>query len=290
MSDKFSLSNKSGEIIIGGRSFSWGSRTFVMGVINATPDSFSGDGLESSVDAMLIKARSFQDLGADIIDIGGESTRPPGLYTGSKPVSLNEELSRVIPAIDALVQDLDIPISIDTYKAEVASRALASGASMINDIWALQRDPDMSSVVASAGVPVVLMHNQEGTKYIDVVTEVIESLFMLIEDAVGKGVERKNIIVDPGVGFGKTAEQNLEVIRRLHEFQKLNCPLLVGVSRKSTIGYVLDLPADQRVEGTAASVALSIAGGADIVRVHDVKEMIRVSKMSDAIVRGWRNS
>ena len=290
MSDKFSLSNKSGEIIIGGRSFSWGSRTFVMGVINATPDSFSGDGLERSVDAMLIKARSFQDLGADIIDIGGESTRPPGLYTGSKPVSLNEELSRVIPAIDALVQDLDIPISIDTYKAEVASRALASGASMINDIWALQRDPDMSSVVASAGVPVVLMHNQEGTKYIDVVTEVIESLFMLIEDAVGKGVERKNIIVDPGVGFGKTAEQNLEVIRRLHEFQKLNCPLLVGVSRKSTIGYVLDLPADQRVEGTAASVALSIAGGADIVRVHDVKEMIRVSKMSDAIVRGWRNS
>jgi len=239
---------------------------------------------------MLIKARSFQDLGADIIDIGGESTRPPGLYTGSKPVSLNEELSRVIPAIDALVQDLDIPISIDTYKAEVASRALASGASMINDIWALQRDPDMSSVVASAGVPVVLMHNQEGTKYIDVVTEVIESLFMLIEDAVGKGVERKNIIVDPGVGFGKTAEQNLEVIRRLHEFQKLNYPLLVGVSRKSTIGYVLDLPADQRVEGTAASVALSIAGGADIVRVHDVKEMIRVSKMSDAIVRGWRNS
>lgn len=290
MSHDLSLSNKSEEIKIGRRNFSWGSRTFVMGVINATPDSFSGDGLASSVDSMLSKARNFQDLGADIIDIGGESTRPPGLYAGSKPVSLNEELSRVIPAIDILAQDLDIPISVDTYKAEVASMALASGASMVNDIWALQRDPDMSSVVASAGVPVVLMHNQGGTNYKDVVTEIIESLFILIEDAVGKGVERKNIIIDPGVGFGKTAEQNLEVIRRLQEFKKLNCPLLVGVSRKSTIGYVLDLPADQRVEGTAASVALSIAGGADIVRVHDVKEMIRVSKMSDAIVRGWRNS
>ena len=285
----FSLSCKSEAITIGRRSFSWGSRTFVMGVINATPDSFSGDGLGSSLDSIRIKARSFQDLGADIIDIGGESTRPPGLYAGSKPVLVDEELSRVIPAIDVLVQDLDIPISIDTYKADVAYRALESGASMVNDIWALQRDPDMSSVVAGADVPVVLMHNQEGTEYQDVVAEVIESLFMLVEDAVRKGVDRKNIIIDPGVGFGKTAEQNLEVIRRLQEFKKLNCPLLVGTSRKSTIGYVLDLPADQRVEGTAASVALSIAGGADIIRVHDVKEMIRVSKMSDAIVRGWSN-
>ena len=272
---------------IGKSTFEWGSRTYVMGVINATPDSFSGDGVESDVDAALAQARSFEREGADIIDVGGESTRPPSLYAGSEPVSADVELERVLPIIRAIAGETDIPVSIDTYKAEVARQAVASGASMINDVWALQRDPEMARTAAELGVPVVLMHNQEHTDYNDVVPDVISRLSWLAERAVEAGVESASIVLDPGMGFGKTAQHNLEILRRLGEFRATGLPLLVGMSRKSTIGYVLDLPVDERVEGTAATVALSIAGGADIVRVHDVREMARVARMSDAVVRGW---
>ncbi len=272
---------------IGKSTFEWGSRTYVMGVINATPDSFSGDGVGSSVDAALAQARSFEREGADIIDVGGESTRPPSLYAGSEPVPADVELARVLPIVRAITEETDIPVSIDTYKAKVAREAIGAGASMINDVWALQRDPDMARAAAQLGVPVVLMHNQDHTDYDDVVPDVISRLSWLAHRAEEAGVRRDNIVLDPGMGFGKTAQHNLEILRRLGEFRATGLPLLVGMSRKSTIGYVLDLPVDERVEGTAATVALSIAGGADVVRVHDVREMVRVARMSDAVVRGW---
>ncbi len=258
-----------------------------MGVINVTPDSFSNDGVGKDVDEAVRLAGQFEEDGADIIDVGGESTRPPGIYARSEPVSAKVELGRVLPMIGAITRETNLPVSIDTYKAEVAQAAVAAGASMINDVWALHRDPDMLRVAASAGVPVVLMHNQVGTDYDDLVPDIIEGLRQRVDGAMLGGVKRENIVVDPGMGFGKTAEQNLEILRRLDEFRELELPLLVGMSRKSTIGYVLGLPVEDRVEGTAATVALSIAGGADIVRVHDVKEMARVARMTDAVVRGW---
>ena len=272
---------------IGGRRFAWGERTYVMGVINVTPDSFSNDGVGGDVDAAVRMAAQFQEDGADIIDVGGESTRPPGIYGNSKPVSVDEELGRVVPMIEAIKRETDLPVSIDTYKAAVAQAAIEAGASIINDIWAFQRDPEMRKVAADAVMPVVLMHNQVGTEYDDPVPDIVEGLRQRVDAAVHGGVRQENIIVDPGMGFGKTAEQNLEILRRLGEFGALGLPLLVGMSRKSTIGFVLGLPVDDRVEGTAATVALSIAGGADIVRVHDVKEMARVARMTDAVVRGW---
>ena len=272
---------------IGGRRFVWDERTYVMGVINVTPDSFSNDGVGNDVDGAVRMAVRFQEDGADIIDVGGESTRPPGIYGDSKPVMADEELSRVLPMIEAITKESDLPVSIDTYKASVAQAAIEAGTSMINDVWALQRDPDMLRVAADADVSVVLMHNQVGTEYDDVVPDVIAGLQQRVDAAVKGGVRPENIIVDPGMGFGKTAEQNLEILRRLDEFDTLGLPLLVGMSRKSTIGYVLGLSVEDRVEGTAATVALSIAGGTDIVRVHDVKEMARVARMSDAVVRGW---
>ena len=232
----------------------------------------------------------FQQDGADIIDIGGESTRPPSIYKDSVPLSADEESARVVPVIEAVARETDLPLSIDTYKAVVARAAVEAGASMLNDVWAFQRDPDMRKVAADTGLPVVLMHNQHGTAYTDLVPDVVDSLRQRAEAAVIAGVRRENIILDPGIGFGKTAEHNLEVLRRLDELDVLGLPLLVGMSRKSTIGYVLDLPVDERVEGTAATVALSIVGGADIVRVHDVKAMVRVARMTDAVVRGWSRS
>ena len=274
--------------VIGGKPFEWGSRTYVMGVINVTPDSFSGDGIGADVESARRMALQFQEWGADLVDVGGESTRPASIYSGAGSTSMDDELSRVIPAIEAMAPVLDIPISVDTYKARVARMAVAAGASMINDVWALKGDPEMPAVAVETGVPVVLMHNQSGTEYRDLVPDVIESLRRLADSAVEAGVAERKLVLDPGIGFGKTAEQNLEVLRRLDEFRCLGLPLLVGISRKSTIGYVLDLPVEERVEGTAACVALSIAGGADIVRVHDVREMARVARMSDAVVRGWR--
>ena len=272
---------------IGNREFLWGKRTYVMGVLNVTPDSFSGDGVGDSIDAAVERAMRFQSDGADIIDIGGESTRPASIYSGAGPISAAEEISRVLPVIEALSPILEIPISVDTYKAEVAGEALKAGAAMINDVWGFRRDPDMAGAAADAGAPVVLMHNRKRPRYADLVPEVIDELRQMQRVAVAAGVRHDNIILDPGMGFGKTAEHNLEILRRLDEFKVLGSPILIGMSRKSTIGYVLDLPVEERLEGTAATVALSVAFGADIVRVHDVKEMARVAKMSDAVVRGW---
>ena len=273
---------------IGGIPFAWGERTYLVGVINMTPDSFSGDGLGADVDAAIAQGLRFQEWGADIIDVGGESTRPASIYAGSAPTPDDVELSRIIPVISALTQKLRIPISVDTFKARVASKALEAGACMINDVWGFTRDPDIAQVAADAGVPVILMHNQDHTRYVDLVPDVIGALSRMSQAAVEAGVAFENIILDPGMGFGKTAEHNLEILRRLDEFGVLERPLLIGMSRKSTIGYVLGLPVDDRIEGTAATVALSIANGADMVRVHDVREMARVARMSDAIVRGWK--
>ena len=271
---------------IGNTLFEWGKRTYVMGIVNATPDSFSGDGLGADVDAALGQALRFQSEGADIVDVGGESTRPTAVYGKAAPVSEAEELRRVIPVIEALASELRIPISVDTYKAAVARRAIEAGAAMVNDVWGLRRDPDMAGVVADAGVAAALMHNQTHTRYADIVPNVIGALRRTAADAQAAGICRENIILDPGIGFGKTAEHSLEIMRRLREFRALDAPLLLGVSRKSVIGYALGLPVEERLEGTAAAVALCIAGGADIVRAHDVREMARVARMSDAIARG----
>ena len=282
----FTASTK-GSMQIGETTFDWGTKTFVMGVLNVTPDSFSRDGVGTDVERAVEQGLRFQEWGADIIDIGGESTRPASIYPDSEMVSVVDELDRVLPVIEALTHLLEIPISIDTYKSEVASQAVASGAEIVNDVWGLTGDPDIGAVIAKSGVPVILMHNQAHTRYRDVVPDVFERLHELTQSAIELGISKENIILDPGMGFGKTAQHNLQILRRLREFDALDLPLLVGLSRKSTIGYVLDLPVDDRIEGTAATVAISIANGADIVRVHDVKEMARVAKMTDAIVRGW---
>ncbi len=267
---------------IGNRELRWGKKTFLMGVVNMTPDSFSGDGLAGQPDKAAALAKAFAADGADILDVGGESTRP-----GASPVSEGEERSRILPAIRLLRKTTDLPISVDTYHHAVAEKALAAGASMMNDVWGLKAEPRLADLAARAAVPLVLMHNQRGAEYKDLIGDILESLRRSIETAQGHGVPPENIIIDPGIGFGKTAEQNLEVLRRLEEFKMLGKPILVGTSRKSTIGLVLDLPIGERLEGTAATVAIAIAKGADLVRVHEVKEMARVARMSDAIVRGW---
>ena len=263
--------------------FQWGRRTYVMGIVNLTPDSFSGDGLAADVDSAVTLAVQMEADGADIIDIGAESSRP-----SASPVSAAEELERLMPGLEAVCAAVKIPVSVDTYKASVAARAIDAGASIINDVWGFLADGEMARVAAGAGVPVVLMHNQREARYDDLVPDVIEGLNRSVSVATGAGVDEGNIIVDPGIGFGKTADHNLELLRRLPEIRSMGFPMLLGVSRKSTIGRVLNLPEDDRVEGTAAAVSLSIVGGADIVRVHDVKQMVRVVRMTDAVVRGWR--
>jgi dihydropteroate synthase len=277
---------------IGGHAFRWSERTYIMGVINMTPDSFSGDGLGDNVDAAVQRALAMQADGADIIDIGGESTRPPGAVygAGGKPVPAEEELRRVLPVIHRLATVLQIPISIDTYKAEVARVAISAGASLINDVWGLQRDPTLARVAAELGMPIVLTHNQAGYAYHDLIAEVVTELQDSVEMAVTAGVPAEHIIVDPGIGFGKQAEHNLEILRHIDEFKSaLGYPVLLGTSHKPLIGLVLgDLPTHERVEGTASTVAVAIMKGVDIVRVHDVKQMVRVARMTDAIVRGWR--
>ena len=270
-------------IVSGGEPLLWGRRTYVMGILNATPDSFSGDGLGADTRKAVDLALRMESDGADILDVGAESTRP-----GSVPVSINEELKRLIPALEAISTRVQIPISVDTYKPEVARRALQAGATIINDQWGLQGDPAMAQVAADSGAPVVLMHNQRGSRYNDLISDIKASLSRSVSAALDAGVSGGKIVLDPGIGFGKTPEHNLEVLRRLQEIKALGFPLLVGASRKSTIGLVLGLPVDQRVEGTSATVSLSIREGADMVRVHDVQHMARVSRMTDAVVRGWR--
>jgi dihydropteroate synthase len=217
------------------------------------------------------------------LDIGAESTRP-----GHDKVSLDEELARLMPALEAVAGEVSLPISVDTYKAEVARLAVDAGATIINDIWGLKAEPELAKVAAESGAGLVLMHNQKGTRYTDLVPDVVASLQTSVKTAIEAGVPQENIIIDPGIGFGKTPDQNLAVLAGLPALKVVGCPILVGTSRKSTFGRLLDLPADQRVEATAATVSLAIAGGTDLVRVHDVKEMARVCRVTDAVVRGWR--
>ena len=269
-------------ITIGGREFAWGSRTYIMGIVNVTPDSFSGDGLALDVEAAVRRAVQMREDGADIIDVGGESTRP-----GAGELPAVEEIRRVLPVIERLAKDLDIPVSVDTYKAQVARAALEAGAHMINDVHGFRREPEMAKVAAEFGVPAVAMHNQRGWDFHDTIGDIVAGLLESLRIAREQGLPEERVIVDPGFGFGWTVEQNLEMLRRLPELRVLGRPILVGTSRKSAIGAILgDLPVEERLEGTAATVALAIAGGADIVRVHDVQEMARVVKVADAIVRG----
>lgn len=272
---------------IGQKKLEFGRRTLIMGILNVTPDSFSDGARFMDVEAAVAHARQMIADGADIIDVGGESTRP-----GSAPVLAQEEKKRVLPVIERLAQGTNALISIDTTKAEVARAALAAGAAMVNDISGLRFDAEMAGVVAEHGVPVCVMHiqgtprsMQEDPRYEDLMGEIIDHLEEGLEIAQRAGILQGKIIVDPGIGFGKTVEHNLEILRRLKELKVLGRPILVGASRKSVIGKVLGLAADERVEGTAAAVAISIANGADIVRVHDVKQMARVTRMTDAMVR-----
>jgi dihydropteroate synthase len=251
-----------------------------MGVINVSPDSFSGDGL-ASVAAAVAQAERFVAEGVDILDVGGESTRP-----NSAPISVNEELRRVIPVLERLAGKVKVPLSVDTYKLEVARRALEAGAEMLNDIWGLKQEPRLAELAAARSMPIILMSNQRDKPVRNIVPAVLSDLKRGVDLALDAGVSWGNIIIDPGIGFGKTLEQNLELVRRLDELKALGRPVLLGTSRKSMIGLVLNLPPEQRLEGTAASIAIGIAKGADLVRVHDVKEMMRVCRMSDAIVRG----
>ena len=279
--------------------FEWGKKTYVMGIVNITPDSFSGDGVLVRGDAVqtaVSQAQQFVADGADIIDIGGESTRP-----GSSPVTEAEELARVIPVIEAVKTAVSLPISVDTYRAAVAEAALAAGASWVNDVWGLRMDSRMAQVVAQANCPVILMHNRSkpkdvaqeerlggryvGVKYDDLIADIKHELNESVELARRAGVKEENIILDPGVGFGKTVAQNLQIVNQLDQFKTMGFPILLGTSRKSFIGYTLDLPPEERLEGTAATVAVGIARGADMVRVHDVKEIVRLAKMTDAIIR-----
>ena len=269
--------------VAGGERLAWGKRTYVMGIINVTPDSFSGDGMAGDASAAAEQALRFQDEGADFIDIGAESTRP-----GHQAVSEAEELARLLPALESIASSVSIPVSVDTWKSGVARAALGHGASIINDVWGLRADPLMADVAAEYGAGLIVMHNQHGHQYSDLLGDIAAALSESVDMALSAGVPSENIVIDPGFGFGKTADHNLELLKNLHQLKALGLPLLVGTSRKSTIGRVLGLPPEQRVEGTAATVAMAIAGGADIVRVHDVREMVRVCRMTDAVVRGWR--
>ncbi len=282
--------------------FTWGTRTYVMGILNLTPDSFSGDGLLGNLSGLadltgLSQARRFIAAGADILDIGGESTRP-----GAEAVSADEELGRVLPVVRALAENFpDTTISIDTYKAAVAEAALDAGARMVNDVWGLRADPAMAPLIAARGVPVIIMHNRltpnsaevrerlggryVGVAYDNLIEDTKSELMESVAIAHAAGVRDEQVILDPGIGFGKTVAQNLELLNRLGEFRALGYPLLIGTSRKSFIGYTLDLPPTERLEGTAATIAIGIARGADVIRVHDVAHMVRVARMTDAIVR-----
>lgn len=282
--------NPLGKTVCGTTEFVWGARTYLMGIVNVTPDSFSGDGMVDPGVA-LAHALKLLDDGVDIIDLGGESTRPAAVYPGARPIDAKTELKRVMPVMRLLAKEIKVPISIDTYKASVASAALEAGASIVNDVWSLMADREMARIVAEARVPVILMHNQQQAKYHSVVPDVIRGLRRCMEVALDAGIKRENIIVDPGIGFGKTKEHNLEVLNRLDELKVLGRPILLGTSRKFLIGQTTQTPPEQRIEGTAATVALGISKGADIVRVHDVREMARAVRVTDAIVRGkWQGS
>jgi dihydropteroate synthase len=270
-----------GNTRIGETDFRWGSRTYIMGIINVSPDSFSGDG-QPTLKAAMEWARQMVDEGADIIDVGGESTRPD-----AQPITPEEEIARVVPFIERMVGKIGVPISVDTYKTVVARRAMEAGADLLNDVSGLAWGTGMIELAGKKNAPIVITSNQRDNPAQDIMSAVISQLKELIEKALKAGVRAENIIIDPGVGFGKTVEQNLEIVRRLDELKTLGRPILLGTSRKSFIGAVLDLPPGERLEGTAATTAIGISKGADIVRVHDVKQMKLIAKMSDAVIRGW---
>jgi dihydropteroate synthase len=274
---------------IGPLTFIWGERTFVMGILNVTPDSFSGDGLlqgRDPIGAAVDQARRMVEEGADLLDIGGESTRP-----GHSAVDTAKELGRVVPVVAAVADALPgVPLSIDTTKVVVAEAALAAGVHLLNDVWGTGPDADMAGVAASAGVPLLVMHNRAEARYEDVVGEVLDDLAAALGRAEDAGVPPSNLLIDPGIGFGKTVDHNVALLRHLGALRSLGRPILLGTSRKSTIGRILDLPAEERLEGTLATTALGIAAGVDLVRVHDVRPNVRVARISDAIVRGrWRS-
>lgn len=265
--------------------FHWGTRTFVMGIINVTPDSFSGDGTGGDVQRAVALARQFEGDGADILDLGAESSRP-----GAAPLTGDEELARLLPSLLAIREASDLPLSVDTYHAVVAAAALEAGADMVNDISGLRADPAMSGVIAAAGASLVAMHNQRGRDFHDVAGDIAEGFQQTLAIAEAAGIQAASIILDPGFGFGWTPEQNLEMLRRIPELWRFDLPLLLGTSRKSTIGQVLEAEAGERLEGTAATVALAIAAGADLVRVHDVREMERAARVADAVIRAnWES-
>lgn len=266
---------------IGNKEFKIGERTYIMGILNFTPDSFSDGGKFNHMDDALSHVEEMIKDGADIIDIGGESTRP-----NHTPVGEEEEIERVIPIIKAVKERFDIPVSIDTYKAKVAEEAIKAGADLINDVWGFKKDKNMASVAAKYNVPCCLMHNREDKEYKNIMQDMIEDLKESIRIAKDAGVKDENIIVDPGIGFAKTYEQNLEVMNNLEVLKELNYPILLATSRKSMIGLTLDLPVEERVEGTMATTVIGIMKDAcDFVRVHEVKENLRAAKMTDAIVR-----
>ena len=258
---------------------SFTEKTLIMGILNVTPDSFSDGGRYNEIETAIHHAKQLIQDGAHIIDVGGESTRP-----GASVVSEEEELKRVVPIIEALAKEVDVPISIDTYKAEVAKRAIEAGASIINDVWGAKADPNMAKVAATYNVPIILMHNRDNSQYNELIPDMISDLFDSVQLVKEAGVKDEMIILDPGIGFAKSMGNNLTVMRHLNEFTQIGYPLLLGTSRKRFIGHVLDLPAEERMEGTGATVCLGIERGCHIVRVHDVKEIARMAKMMDAML------
>ncbi len=268
------------QLHIGKEAWKWGERTYIMGILNVTPDSFSDGGRYNEKTAALEHAEQLVNEGADIIDIGGESTRP-----GATVVTIEEEIARVTPIIACLSKHITVPISIDTYHARTAEEALKAGAHMLNDVWGLKADPEMASVAAQYKVPICIMHNKEQADYDDLIEDMKRELTESIEIALKAGIDDEKIILDPGIGFGKTWEHNVLVMRHLEEFRQMGYPVLLGTSRKSFIGMVLDLPVEERLEGTIATTVTGIIKGIDIVRVHDVKENKRAAKMTDKMVR-----
>lgn len=265
---------------IGTREFQTTGRTYVMGILNVTPDSFSDGGRFDRLDAALFHVEEMLAEGMDVLDIGGESTRP-----GYTLLPDEEEIRRVVPVIEAVKARFDVPVSLDTYKSAVARAGLAAGADLINDIWGLKYDPELAAVIAGAGVPCCLMHNRKEPDYWDYLPDLLGDLRETLALAERAGISREKIILDPGVGFGKTYEQNLTVIHRLEELHRLGCPLLLGTSRKSVVGLTLELPSDQRVEGTLVTTVMAVEKGCMFVRVHDVKENVRAIRMAEAVLR-----
>lgn len=271
------------ELCCGSYTLPLGERTLIMGILNITPDSFSDGGRYNQIDRAVAHAHEMLEAGADIIDIGGESTRP-----GSTAVDVEEELQRVLPVVEALAAQINAPISVDTYKAEVADQAIRAGAHIINDIWGAKRDREMARVAATHDVPIILMHNRENMDYTHFFQDVVNDLQESVDIVKRAGVRDERIILDPGIGFAKTVDHNLEMMRRLDELVDLGYPVLLGTSRKSMIGHVLNLPVTERLEGSLATVCLGVAKGVHIVRVHDVKETKRAVQMMDAMLKGGR--